>query len=254
MCILALIWLYTTLNTAEPTTSAMNQELEKIIDFYEEEQQRLENLIQLAVEETEYKVAHYHQKVLAKVNAKLNCLKNLETPNFDRIEWLARAKRTYEEMIASKNNPIDYLEQEIKRMDGELDSLRNLNKVPSIDGQEFDDLIFDMAEGQISKFRFFWGRMDEDLYLDFEKMENQIVISIPGYKELRKNYTFTKSSTRTLKSLGFKKTEDKKSMVLYFDLNGFRDAIAIKTLTSRILYDAIGYSHLNQATILQIIA
>lgn len=231
----------------------MNRELEKIIDFYEEEKQRLENLIQLAIGETEYKVAHYHQKALKKTNIKLNCLKSLETPNFDKIQWLASVKGTYEEMIASRNQPIDYFEQEIKRMNSELENLKKFSKAPSIDGQEFDDLIFDMAEGKLIKFRFFLGRTDQDFYLDFEKIDNQIMISIP-YKRLKKDYILFKSSARALKSLGFNKTEDKKSMVLHFDLAGFRDAIAIKTLTSRILYDAIGYSHLTNNTILQILA
>lgn len=230
----------------------MNRELAEIIEFYEEEQQRLASLIQLAIEEREFKMAHHHQKAFDEVGTKLFRFRNFANPNFGQIESLRELRQLYDKPLGLQLS--DYFARKRQEIDRQLTALTQQALPPSIDGQEFDDLIFDMVEGRMHKFRFFLDPAEKNLYLDFEKIGNQLVIAIPRFKKLKKKHILDKSSVKVLKGLGFAKTDDKKSLLLNFDLHNFRDAIAIKTLTSRILYDAIGYSLLSKLTFLQIIA
>lgn len=233
----------------------MNEELKELLKFYEDEKESLEDMIKSYVEDFEYKAAYFHSKGLKKVNQKIQLLKNLNNPNSDQIAHLQRTKKMYEVVIPSLINNVEYSNYQANqktKIDSQIENLINQNRSEKLDGQEFDDVIFSLIENRIKSFKFYLNKAS-DVYLDFKKDDKYLIISIPNYQHLRDQNILRKSSIKALKSIGFKKDKIKKSLFLIYPLINFKNAIEIKMLTSRIVYDGIGYFNINNLSIIKII-
>jgi hypothetical protein len=234
----------------------MNEELNDILKFYEEEKESLEHIIKSYIEDFEYKAAYFHSKGLKKVNQKIQLLKNLIDPNSDKLEQLLRSKNFYDIIphpeLRENTEFLNYLNNQKLKIDNQINFIKNTPKEQYFDGQEFDDLIFSLVENQIKCFRFYLNK-ESNLYLDFKKLNDSLVISIANYDRLKKEYILHKSSFKALKGIGFKKDKTGKSIFLVHSLANFKNSMVIKTLTSRIIYDGIGYYNINNATTIEII-
>lgn len=235
----------------------MNNELEEILQFYEEERQNLESLIHLHVKDFEYKKAHFHQKALYKVNQTLSLLRKFENPNYEEIEHLQHllenySNREFIELIEQHPYLSEKINLEKKHYEEKINQLRQEPRPRQIDGQEFDDVIFKLVENKIGGFHFFLN-LETYLYLNFTKKDNFIIISVPKFKKLKKKYILRKSDIRALKAIGLKLDDARKSLVYRYDVAQFKDAIVIKTITSRIIYEGFHYSQLKNSTLIKII-
>ncbi|WP_316786183.1 hypothetical protein [Pedobacter frigiditerrae] len=233
----------------------MNEELNEILRFYEEEKQGLEDIIKSYIKEFEYKAAYFHSKRLKKVSQKIQLLKNLSNPYSDKIESLQRMREMYNivnPILKDNTEYSNYLANQKNNIDIQIENLINQNKGERLDGQEFDDLIFSLVEDRLQNFRFYLNK-ESNLFLDFKKNNNSLVISIPNYNSLKEDHILRKSSIRLLKGIGMKKDKIEKKLILNFPLYNFKNSIEIKTLTSRIIYDGFGYHNLKNPSIILII-
>ena len=229
----------------------MKTELDEILDFYKNEKLALENQIEQLVSEREFKQAHIHQKALKKVNQSLTLFENLKNPNQIKINEL-ELQLAHLKNIQTISYSSDFFERIIQPIEQKLKELKVVTDPNRLDGQEFDDMIFDLIADKLHHFQFFLNKKS-DLYLEFKKIGQAIFITIPKYKKLKKAYILSKSSRKKLKNIGFKLTHNKKNLVFEYDITSFKDANGIKTIVSRVIYDGFGIYHLQNSTIIRII-
>lgn len=235
----------------------MNEDLNEILKFYKEEKDNIESLIKESVEDGEFKDAHRYQKALFQVNRSLSLLLKLENPNYEEIEHLTFLLQNYSSFRYTKlveENPKtkDYIETEKKYLEEKIKALAAKPIPKQVDEQDFDDVIFKLVEGKIKGFHFFIN-LENHLYLDFRIHHNQIVITIPKYKKLKKNYILHKANIIAIKKIGLKLDDNKKALHYFYNLNSFKNSIEIKTITSRIIYDGFGYQNLKNSSLIVVV-
>lgn len=228
------------------------KDIDEIIAFYQEEATNLQRLITLAVEEREFKMACYYEKPFRKVHRRLRLLKNLENPLYDKLEELERLKQLYERPLPAgiEASYQDYIENNRKRIINQIALLKQQQSEFHVDGQQFDDLIFSMADGSINKFRFYINT-EFKLKIIYKIIDNSIVIAINRVKKLRKKDTLSKSDIKALKNIGLQKVDG--SLLFFYPLDHFKNAIEIKTITSRIIYEGIGLNKLSNSSYFEIV-
>lgn len=235
----------------------MNEDLNEILKFYEEEKENLESLIKDNIYDGEYKEAHRNQKAQILVNNSLSLLRKLGNSNHEEIEQLEYLLHNYSSSRYTKlveDNPKmkAHQETEKKYLEQKIKSLKEKPIPYQVDEQDFDDMIFKLVEGRIKGFQFFIN-LENHLYLDFKKHDNQILITIPKYKKLKKNFILFKENVAEIKKIGFQLSANKKELHYFYNLANFKNAIEIKTISSRVIYDCFGYRNLKNSSLIVIV-
>lgn len=226
----------------------MKSDLDLLIEYYEGEKLILESSVKNYLLENDYLYAHYQQEGLWRLNNQLDILKGFKDPLYNQkrdlmvsIEWSSRFKNDdyfsiYKDIIAERTVELEKL---------------NKQKVHFYfnDSQVIDDALFDLYEHRIKKFRLGLSK-SSDLYLYFElDIHNLLGISIKsgsvlgmyGYDLDDYDENDDESQLFMLKKMGFKWSNDTTGWIVYhFDMNGFKDAIAIKIILARIAYEIFG--------------
>jgi hypothetical protein len=216
----------------------MKSDLDLLIETYEVEKQSLESSVKNYLNEDDYLYAHYHQKALWRVNSELQLLHSFKGTLYEEQQYLERLidmvkkieeedfiKSIYEKRIIEKRDEIQRLSE----------ASRNFN-----DSQEIDDALFDLYEGRFKRFRLHLINRDEDFYLEFELISGTILcISVKIINILYGDDPddSEESQIRLFEGLGFKLNDVSDMLIYKYDMNGFKDAITIKILLARIVYE-----------------
>src|SRR5678816_4545734 len=95
-----------------------------------------------------------------------------------------------------------YFENKRKELNEQMQNLNNRIKKQSLDGQEFDDAIYELIEKKIESFRFHLKKQD-NLFLEFRlQHEKVMIIFIRLDDQLEKNYLISDIKKKLL-ALGF---------------------------------------------------
>ena len=221
----------------------LKSDLEEIIEFYETEKGNLQHLIDECIQEMDFKFARYYSKGLRQVNKKLRTLKNFIDPFYDSKINLQSTKSLYEKRIINEvfESMKNYYQREISEIDKRLDQLNQQKSKEILDGQEFDDAIFDLVEGRIRGFKFHLKK-EENFYLEFRRIEKIFLsISFTPAGNVKDDYLFWKWYLRPLKRLGFTFNEENDCLEYIYDLKSFKNSIFLKTFVSRIIFDVYYY-------------
>lgn len=232
----------------------MNEELKEVLAFYTQEEIDLREQINETVNgiETDYKIAHYHFKALGQVCQKIEILKALLDPHYQEkkrynleIDYWVKLLE-----IAQDENRKEYIQHNI---DQKLDIINNYKPSYFNDGQEFDDLIFDLIERKISSFIFHFKK-SANLYLKFKIKKTALIISLTPFLKISEDYYFTKYITKRLSGIGFKKNKSKTRFQLKHPISNFKNSIEVKTIVSRIIYEVFSFEELDNPSTLEITA
>ncbi|MDR6943259.1 hypothetical protein [Mucilaginibacter pocheonensis] len=211
----------------------MKSDLNLLIEMCEDEKRSLESSIKSYLDEDDYLYAHYHQKALWQVNHQLQVLNNFKDPAYNAKQHLEHLVRIRQKSIDSVRMN-DYWQ---KRIDNEADNIKKIEEQGNSfnDSQFIDDALFDLYEGRHKKFRLYLNT-DEDLYLDFELIDP--VILLISLKINDENFVFDNDNRLySFKGVGFKLNEKADALVYEHSMINFKDALAIKILLARIVYD-----------------
>lgn len=217
----------------------MKSDLEEVIDAYELEKARLEEEMAEYIKIGDYGSAHYFQEALHLVNRKLFTLKNLDNPDFREMTALemkismieAGAKR-------SSVNSLNFMTEMADECRRELKALQDKPVRIGLDSQEVDDALFNLVEGKLEGFDLYF-KSDLKVFLSFQLLNEFIEISLvvaadePYRHYLTYDFSFS--------SVGMKLEEDR--WVCRYARSGFRDALEIKTMLARLIYDGFGYDN-----------
>ena len=216
----------------------MKSDLDLLIETYEVEKQSLESSIKNYLNEDDFLYDHYHQKALWRVNGELQLLHSFKGTLYEERLYLERLIDMVKKMEDEGVIKSIYEKRIIEKRD-EIQRLSEVNKSFN-DSQEIDDALFNLYEGRFKRFRLHLINRDEDFYLEFELISGNILcISVKIINILYGDDTndLEESQIHLFKGLGFK-LNDKSDMLIYkYDMNGFKDAITIKILLARIVYE-----------------
>lgn len=220
----------------------LKPELDELIEQYEIEKNNLDLLIQACLLDVDYLGAHYHLLAMQEVNFRLQTLQNLKDPFFDRKQDLETMKSFYQRSIPDPNARMnDFYQDQINSLEKEILNLNNKKITVRLDSQEFDDAIYNIIEGKINGFRFHLIK-EQNLYLDFHlKDKKTLNISFTPVDNLIGKYVLSDSTLHTLKIIGFDLDTESNRLEYVYDINTFRNSIFLKTLISRIVFDAWYY-------------
>jgi len=225
----------------------MDEELNEIIIYYEEEKTRIEELLAECLQFSDYKYANLFQNGLGILNNQLTILKSLKDSNYLKKKELKEQIENYHKLLLINPQISDYLNERIKRDEINLDDLSTYESRPFYDGQEFDDATFDLVEGKIQSFIFHLKKAI-NLYLKFECERNNFVISITPDEQMGREIHFPKAKKRLLKSIGFKRNKTKEYFQLKLPLLSFKDSQQIKIIVSKIIYEVFFINELDTET------
>ncbi|TCD11522.1 hypothetical protein EZ449_04460 [Pedobacter frigidisoli] len=228
----------------------MNEELKVLISYYKDEESLIESLIKEDVIDQDHQAIHLHSLVLNKIQRKINFLEKLTNPNAAKLEAV-KNRLEYLNKLSNKNNAFNYHEEISKQIDHQLDLLNSFTTGYFNDGQEFDDAVFDLAENRIESFIFNLNK-SRDLSLKFTKTGHEILVLLSNFKKLKKEYILDIDKRNILKLIGFREDKQMNALILTYDLAGFRDAIPLKQIISRVIFDVFNFQNLDNQTTLQI--
>ena len=231
----------------------MNEEINELISHYEQEKIQLEQLIKQAVEESDYKSAQVNQKALIYINNQLRIFKALNDPYFLEKDEIERHIHYYENILSRNLGTSEYIQEKLQKIRLNLGDLNSRKIAVFYDGQEFDDALFAMVENKISAF-IFNLRKEENLYLKFSIKKNKIIIRLTPIADILAEDYFTKSAITILKQIGFKKNKSRTCFQIKYPLKGFKNAIQIKTVVSRVVYEAFFNYQISKSTTIEIIS
>jgi hypothetical protein len=213
----------------------MKSDLEELIEAYEAEQAELEREIAGYVAEADYKYAHYHQKVLWKLKQKIVILKVLQNPVY---RFISDEERRIENCKMASNkqefvNSIGFFNDQISISEDKIRELQKTPLVPVYDGQDIDDALFGLVNKECNGFKLFF-KSEPDLFIRFKLRGEFIEIELSpaentGYADL-----FSRNSTK-LGALGFRLNDG--LWVIQYALAHFKDALEIKTILAKLIYE-----------------
>lgn len=234
----------------------MKSDLDELIELFEAEKQLLENCIKENTEEWEYLHAHYHLKALSKVNGQLEILYKLKDPFYQQKNDLERMISMYENLDKSIGliSPLDcYYKKKIVDYKDKLKELDAQKSKPVYDNQVIDEALFNVKEGLYNGFILYLNVKD-NLCFNFEIVEvDKLDISISVKNVLNAEYFFFDDEKEDDLSVldifvgfGFKINNTGAKLSYRYDMKYFKDAISIKTLLSRIIYEVFKYTELDK--------
>ena len=216
----------------------MKSDLDLLIETDEVEKQSLESSIKNYLNEDDYLYAHYHQKALWQVNGELQLLRRFKGTLYEEKQYLERLIDMVEKFEDEDFVKSIYEKRIIEKRD-EIQRLSEVNKSFN-DCKEIDDALFNLYEGRFKRFRLHLINRDENFYLEFELISGTILcISV---KIINISYgddpdDSEESQIRLFKGLGFKLNNESDMLIYKYDMIGFKDAITIKILLARIVYE-----------------
>lgn len=215
-------------------------DLEEVIAAYEEEKAALEQQIAEYVEEADYFYAHHHQRALKRINTRLYILKNLQNPNHGKI---VREEQSIAGLTKIREQPRlkilgeAYFERRIEEHNHKIQELKTETFEPNYDSQEIDDVLFELSEGRINGFKLFF-KSSSDIYLDFSRDTQGIVIRLSWDKLLEYNTQHMSIYATQLEVLEFELVDKHWT---YRHTGHFKDALEIKIMLARLIYDVFHY-------------
>lgn len=227
-------------------------ELTELIEYLESEKNNLEKQKSDCLKESDYEAAHYFSVALQELGRQLNVLYNLDDSNYDQKRRLERHKSMFD--IPVKEFDSEHLKEIFaprkKELEDQIRELNNRIKKQALDGQEFDDAVYDLIEKRISGFRFHLKK-EENCYLDFILNENKnILISSNPLGESEDDYLMTQLKEK-LPALGFTFNGQTDRMEFSYELRAFKNSFDIKVLVSRIVFDVLYYKDLDNPAVIE---
>lgn len=223
----------------------MKSDLEELIEAYEIEKAELEKQISEYVEEGDYIHAHYHNKALRKINKTLDTLKDIQNP-FYRLILEEKAKaRNVSKMLTSEEYRkyfdllgADYFAKELQEGENRIIEWQNASVSPIYDSQEIDNALFDLVKGVLNGFNMYF-KSRPDIFARFTLKDHIVEITLLYDVDADYDYERVFGDGKGISALGFIFEEEQ--WVYHYHFGQFKDALEIKILLARLIYDVFNY-------------
>jgi len=204
-------------NLASPEIVYMKSDLDELIELCEAEKLYLENYI---------KDPFYNEKC--------------------ELERVIEIYRKWDN-LEIYSHADSYHQKQIKDNEDKLKELNKQKNKPLYDDQKIDDALFNLLNGVYKSFIFYLNIKD-NLGFNFILSElNFLEISISVKNVLKVAYFFGDdddewSPLNAFKGLSFALNSADTKLIYKYDMKNFQDAVFVKILLSRIIYDIFTYA------------
>jgi hypothetical protein len=231
----------------------MKSDFDTLVEFYKKERKFIEGCIKNNIKEMEYLHAHHHSEALFRIDHKLHVLETSTDPFHDEKRRLELTVIMYERLNRKhqRSNLASYYKKKLDEYKDRLQKLNQESKKPIVDDQKIDDAIFALVDGTYSGFVLYLNAKN-NLGITFElHMPLELIISV-GVKEVFNIEYFLANDDpenimlNRFRSLGFALNGTGTKFNYYYDMATFKDAIAIKVLLARLIYDIFTYAELDK--------
>lgn len=226
----------------------MKTDLDLLIEFLEQERAFLEKIVGEYLEEHDYLYAYYQENGLGQIRSTLDRLYAMKTPFYNEIVMLERMRTMINR--PQDNDRLqeflsDYYKKKIEKQELKIRQLRENKPEPFYDAQIIDDALFDLVEGKLKGFQLCF-REDESggICIEFKLLDVFITIALPVDMHLNEFDPEDDGNWRhigTFAALGFEPDESGR-LIYKYPVVKFKDAIEIKILLARLLYDVFYYN------------
>lgn len=231
----------------------MKSDFDTLVEFYKKERKFIEGCIKNNIKEMEYLHAHHHSEALFKINHKLTTLDKTKDPFYDDRQMLELTIRMYERSNNRRRNANSdsYFEEIIQEYKEKLQKLNQESKKPIVDDQKIDDALFALLDGTYNGFILYLNAKD-NLGITFELLMPQLLTISVGIKEVfNVDYFLDNDDPQNIvlnkfKDLGFALNDAGTKLVYKYNMTKFKDAISIKILLARLIYDIFIYAELDK--------
>jgi len=226
----------------------MKSDLDQLIEQYEAEKSAFEQLLKDCLYLQDYLGAHYYSQTLYRIDSELNLLHFLKDPLYDDKQALEKM------LLRSKGEP-NYLqafwEERIENEKNRIQKLSEKKGKLFFDSQEIDEALFNLHQGKINSFKLYFKMKKENLCFDFELSEGYVLNILVRITQTSNNTDiFDQYYLKGFKKLGFKLNDEGNLLIYQYNMNGFKEAIFLKTLLARIIYEVYGYRSFDSACLL----
>jgi len=226
----------------------MKSDLDQLIEQYEAEKSAFEQLLKDCLYLQDYLGAHHYSQTLYKIESELYLLYFFKDP-------LYHDKQALEKMLLRSKGEPNYLQAFWEeRIENEKNRIQKLSEAQDkffYDTQEIDDGFFRLYEREIKGFKFCLKMKKENLCFDFELSESYVLNILVRITQVSNNTDiFDQYILKGFKRLGFKLNDEGNLLNYQYNMYGFKEAIFLKTLLARIIYEVYGYRSFDSAYLL----
>lgn len=168
----------------------------------------------------------------------------MKVPFYEDIKQIENLKKIYS--IRQKGDKRGHLEdfwnERLREEELKLEELKKQKAAPFYDGQVIDNALFDLIEGKLKGFSICF-REDEKICIEFKLNHEFIEIALSNVylnefdPEDDENY----QHIGIFATVGFH-PNDNGRLINKYPLNKFKDAVEIKILLARLMYDIFWYN------------
>ncbi|WP_214225649.1 hypothetical protein [Pedobacter sp. B4-66] len=223
----------------------MKSDLEELIEAYEIEKAELEKLISGYVEEGDYIYAHYHNKALRKINKTLDILKGIQNPFYRLISEEKSIAKNISKMLTSEEYKkyfdllgADHFADRLREGENKITEWQQIAISPIYDSQEIDNALFDLVKGVLNGFNLYF-KSRPDIFARFTLKDHIIEITLLYDEDAYYDYGRVFGDGKEISALGFILEEEQ--WVYHYHFDQFKDALEIKILLARLIYDVFNY-------------
>jgi hypothetical protein len=233
----------------------LEDKLNTLIAYYEEEKSRLLKSIKDCLREDEYQLAHFHQRALYQLNGRLQTLRNIDDIFYDEKSYKQKWINVLEKRLEAANSS-DWKEYLAKNLLKHKEALEKLNQssrqeTSSHNENIFENTILDLIEKKIKSFRLVLKKTD-NLLLEFSYSRKTLKVILPHLKVLINKWTLHEDNLKTFINLGFVLINNQAKLVL--ELTGDKEIIIgnLKTILSKIVFEIFYFKEFQNESYIQI--
>ncbi len=217
----------------------MQSDLDILIDYYQGEIIRLNQLIKENLEMHHYREIEFDEKALRSIQAELSILLELKIPNFRKIEKLKNEICYYKKIIEENkyDNFIHYPNIRIVECEKELENIKGLPDDPlKLDSEKLDNALVKLNEGSINYIKI---HLSERLHLKLESITlNCIKITLnPEHGDVHwlKKYSM-------ISNFNFSKVKNSLDYSMEVMIQNKNNLLPLKEKLSRLVFGLIHYT------------
>jgi len=180
------------------------EEIKKLIKEFEKEQTDLRRLIDEAVKNGEYLIAHFHSGAIEYVNRQLQTLRNLDDKWFDSKKFLkAMIERANIQLDSDYPDKLkEYLSREIEKLESELHALEQQDKVSTSESSILMGYLDLLVSRKIKGVKVVLKK-SSNFVLDIRNHRSGMRLQIPHLRSLRKDFIIHEENIQKFFGLGF---------------------------------------------------
>ena len=178
--------------------------LQTLVRALEKEKAALRKLIDNAVTEGEYLMAHFHSEALSKIDAKLHTLRSVEDKDYNQKKllrtWIRQAEKRAD--ADDPEGPNCYFEKKLERLRQELQALNQRENVVRPESVLLSGYLDSFVSGEIKGLNIILQK-STGFAIKISRDRLGIKMIIPNLKALRQGHSYYERSLRRFSGLGF---------------------------------------------------